>query len=54
MKRQKEYYFKIGIFRFYITIEPDDVFPFVEFAVAMETKKFRSKIRRLKKSIHAG
>jgi len=48
MKQRKEYYFKIGMFRFYITVEPDEMFPFVEFAVALETKKFRSKIRRLK------
>jgi len=48
MKNQKEYYFKVWIFRFYLTIEPDEVLPFVGMAVAVETKKMRAWMRRVK------
>jgi len=47
-KNQKEYYFRIGIFRFYVVIEPDEVLPFVEFAVAVATKRLRPWKRRTK------
>ena len=46
MKNQKEYYFRIWIFRFYLTIEPDEVLPFVEVAVAVETRKMRAWMRK--------
>jgi hypothetical protein len=49
MRHQKEYYFRIGIFRFYVVIEPDEVLPFVEVAVAMETRRFWDWKRRLRK-----
>jgi len=46
MRHQKEYYFRIGRFRFYLVIEPDEKLPFVEVAVAMETKKTPAWMRR--------
>ena len=49
MKKQKEYYFRVGIFRFYITVDPDEVLPFVRIAVAVETKKMRAWKRKRQK-----
>jgi len=46
MKNQREYYFKVWIFRFYLIIEPDEMLPFVEVAVAVETKRMREWMRK--------
>jgi len=48
MKNQKEFYFKFWIFRFYLIIEPDEVLPFVEVAVAVETRRMKAWMRKIK------
>jgi len=44
--RKKEYYFKLGRFRVFVIVDPDEMLPSVSVAVAMETGKMRAWMRK--------